>query len=144
MVATISRGVLILMISSITAVGVAAFFIGSYNAYSRNSVSDIAQPSHDPSTPTDSLAARGKVEVVQYREGRMVFYSLYHNEITENGFRFISNQISGSNLTHEGSARFIALSTNATTADDDDLALNGEITSGGLARAEGVLSGIAS
>jgi len=92
--------------------------------------------------PTDKFSERlrptGYVTVSQVRNAVEIFHYESHNQITKAGVDFIVNQLSGTPSSE--SARWIALTTNAITVDDNDLALRGEITSNGLQRTNGTLT----
>lgn len=89
----------------------------------------------------EALKPTGYVTISVVRDGNEIYHYEDHNLITEDGVEFLFDQVfqtpaSGTNAT------WIALTTNATAPDDDDSTLPSEITTGGLERALGTVSGV--
>lgn len=74
---------------------------------------------------------------VRDSHGGIVYTQTTHNLITNAGKDFISNQI-GSTTSSTNGANYIALTTDNTSPAAGDTTLTNEITTGGLARAQGV------
>jgi hypothetical protein len=85
---------------------------------------------------TDSVGPHGYVTVSVTRDGQEIYRHEDHNLITNAGKDFISTQI-GSTTPGANGANFIALSSDTTAPAAGDTTLTGEITGGGLARAQG-------
>jgi len=90
-------------------------------------------------TPSSSLSVSGQVRVTVVRDGKIIFDETNHNLITNAGKDFIAQQV-GSTSPATNGANYIALSADSTTPSASDTTLTGEITSGGLARAQGTYS----
>lgn len=84
----------------------------------------------------DSVGPQGYVTVTVTRDGNEIYRHEDHNVITTAGKDFISAQI-GSTSPGNNGANFIALSSDTAAPAAGDTALAGEITSGGLERAQG-------
>ena len=95
---------------------------------------------------SEQLRPTGYVTVSQVRNGVEIFHYEDHNVITETGVDFIVDQISDT-PSATAIAKYIALSTTPASGggsvaiDDDNTALDSEITTGGLARALGTFGG---
>jgi hypothetical protein len=85
---------------------------------------------------TDSVGPHGYVVVTVTRDGNEIYRHEEHNLITNAGKDFISAQI-GSTAPGSNGANYIALTTTSLNLAASDTTLAGEITSGGLARAQG-------
>jgi hypothetical protein len=85
---------------------------------------------------TDSVGPHGYVVVTVTRDGQEIYRNEQHNLITNVGKDFISAQI-GATTPGANGANYIALTTTAVTPAAGDTALSGEITTGGLGRAQG-------
>jgi hypothetical protein len=85
---------------------------------------------------TDSVGPHGYVTVSVIRDGQEVYHHEDHNLITNAGKDFISAQI-GSTSPGNNGANYIALTTTSITPAAGDTTLAGEITGGGLQRAQG-------
>lgn len=85
---------------------------------------------------TDSFPVHGYVTVSVLRDGQEIYHHEDHNLITNAGKDFISAQI-GSTAPGANGANYIALSTTDVTPAGGDTTLAGEITTGGLERAQG-------
>ncbi len=89
----------------------------------------------------DGLRVTGWVKVQVVRDGKIVYFYENHNLITNQGKDIISKQLgAGQNATSNVNANgnnYIALSTDATAPAAGDTTLLGEITTGGLGRAQG-------
>jgi hypothetical protein len=88
---------------------------------------------------TDNFPVHGYVVVSVMRDGNEIYHHEDHNLITTAGRDFIRQQIgetSSGNIGTNG-ANYIALSSNTAAPAAGDTTLAGEITSGGLARAQG-------
>jgi hypothetical protein len=88
---------------------------------------------------TDNFPVHGYVTVSVLRDGQEIYHHEDHNLITTAGQDFIRQQIgetSSGNIGTNG-ANYIALSSNTATPAASDTTLTGEITTGGLARAQG-------
>jgi hypothetical protein len=84
---------------------------------------------------SDSVGAHGYVVVTVTRDGQEIYRNEQHNMITNAGKDFIAQQI-GSNASANG-ANYIGVTTTAVTPAAGHTTLAGEITNGGLARAQG-------
>lgn len=123
-------------IAMIAGVAVVALAIGLYLP-----VSIFANSS--PQQTKETFKPTGYVTVSVVRDGVEIYHHEDHNEITETGVDFIVDQVSDS-ASASASAKFIALSSTATgtvAIDDDNTALDSEISTGGLARAQGTFGG---
>jgi uncharacterized membrane protein len=87
-------------------------------------------------TTTDNFPVHGYVTVSVLRDGQEIYHHEDHNLITNAGKDFISAQL-GSTSPGTNGANFIALSSNTAAPAAGDTTLTGEITTGGLARAQG-------
>jgi hypothetical protein len=85
---------------------------------------------------TDSLSPHGYVTVSVTRDGQEIYRHEDHNLITNAGRDFISAQIGSTSAATNG-ANYIALSTDTGEPAATDTTLASEITTGGLARAQG-------
>lgn len=86
---------------------------------------------------TDSVGPHGYVVIsAKHADGTEFYHHEDHNLITAAGKDFISAQI-GSITPGGNGANYIALTNTAITPAAGDTALSGEITSNGLARAQG-------
>jgi hypothetical protein len=92
------------------------------------------------SSTTDSVGPHGYVTVSVMRDGQEVYHHEDHNDITVDGRDFIAQQIGQTTGIATNGANFIALTTTDITPSGLVAAgsvLTGEISSGGLARAQG-------
>ena len=86
---------------------------------------------------TDSVGPHGYVVVsAKHADGTEFYHHEDHNLITTAGKDFISAQI-GSTSPGANGANYIALTTTAVTPAAGDTTLSGELTTGGLGRAQG-------
>ena len=87
---------------------------------------------------TDSVGPHGYVVIsAKHADGTEFYHHEDHNLITTVGKDFISKQIGGTTGIETNGANYIALTTTAVTPAAGDTALSGEITTGGLGRAQG-------
>ncbi len=88
---------------------------------------------------SDNLGPRAEVNIYVYKNGELVAVS--HNLITNAGMGLFDEALHGpSGSAAAANARFIALSTDSTAPSYTDTTCPSEITTGGLARAEGTVS----
>lgn len=87
---------------------------------------------------SEGLNPTGYVTVSVVRDGVEIYHYEDHNLITNAGKDFIATELGGTGTT--ASAQYIALSSNSTAPAAGDTTLTGEISSGGLARAQGTYS----
>lgn len=87
---------------------------------------------------TESINAEGYVVVSIVRDGNEIYHYESHNLITNAGKDYISSQI-GSTSQSSG-ANYIALSSDTGSPSSSDTTLASEITTNGLARAQGTYS----
>ena len=90
----------------------------------------------------EGVKVSGWVKVQVVRDGKVIYFHEGHNLITNQGKDMISRQIAGgmnatANVVANG-ANYIALTTDSTAPAATDTTLTGEITTGGLARVQGV------
>jgi hypothetical protein len=85
---------------------------------------------------SEQTGPHGYVVVSVVRGGQEIYHSEDHNLITNGGKDFISAQI-GSTSPGTNGANYIALTTDSTSPAATDTTLASEITTGGLARAQG-------
>jgi hypothetical protein len=100
-------------------------------------VPGVALLGYQQSSTSDSMGAHGYVVVTVTRDGQEIYRNEQHNIITNAGKDFIAQQIGASSGLGTNGANYIALTTTAVTPAADHTSLAGEITSGGLARAQG-------
>jgi hypothetical protein len=87
-------------------------------------------------TFSDSFRPTGHVQVTVERDGVVISSYQSHNLITNAGKDFISAQL-GSTSPGANGANYIALTNTAITPAAGDTTLSGEISTNGLARAQG-------
>jgi hypothetical protein len=93
----------------------------------------------DTLTARDEFGPKLKLNVYVYKNGELV--ATAHNLITNAGIGLIDEALHGpAGSAAAANARFIALSTDSTAPAYTDTACPSEITTGGLARAEGTVS----
>lgn len=86
----------------------------------------------------EQLRPHGYVTVSVFRDGQEIYHYEDHNLITEVGMDFIADQIG--NTPGTAAANWIALSSDSTAPAAGDTTLQGEITTGGLQRAQGTFT----
>ncbi|MCL4436170.1 MAG: hypothetical protein M1503_10320 [Thaumarchaeota archaeon] len=99
----------------------------SFSAYSGTAVSE-------------GLKVTGWVKVEVVRDGTIIYTHDGHNLITNAGKDFIAHRIGSTDTVGANGANYIALTTTAITPAATDTTLSGEITTNGLARAQGTYS----
>ncbi|MEM1995190.1 MAG: hypothetical protein QXW32_06970 [Nitrososphaerales archaeon] len=87
----------------------------------------------------EQFGVKGWVQVKVVRDGQVIYYHEGHNIITTVGKDFIAKQI-GSTSPESNGANYIALSMNSSTPQAGWTSIPSEITTGGLARAQGTYS----
>ncbi len=85
---------------------------------------------------SENLGVKGWVVVEVVRDGQVIYHHESHNLIVTQGKDFIAQQI-GSTTPAANGANYIGLSTDTSTPDASWTVIPGEITSGGLERAQG-------